>query len=298
MTTDNLDFLNLNSLRNYPLKEGVTREDTLGVFTIPNDFLVDLELGASYDVSKRYYISKIANLVDVISIEVSDNSDVLVGTFNITTISHNQYDRYYMTPTTAYVGAVGVITVDNLNSILNLPSGSYLFTLATSEVEMRTITPALKGINRLIFINADGETFALTGDVEIEARTNFKFKHGTGNRIILDAGENLGLNTDCEDQLKCIKTINGIPPDSDGNFTLDFSDCASLTPIPANTGLLLDDVCCKPCVGCNDIATLTDRVTLTESTLLELRQYYSSLELLYQEFKTTVTYTCACPPSS
>lgn len=298
MAYDNLDFLNLNSLRNYPIKEGVSRMDTLGVFTIPNDFIVDLQLAASNDPTKVFYISKLSNLEDVVAIELSDGSNVLVGTFLIVVATHTKYKQYEITPTEEYEGANGVVTINSLTSLQSGPSGVYYFTQATAVLEMRTTVPALKGLTRLLFINASGETFALTGDVEIEARTNLRFKNGTGNRVILDAGEGIGLNNQCAELAGCIRTINGIPPDEEGNFTFDFSDCAQLTPIPANTGLLLEDTCCKPCVGCNDIEELTERLMQAENSLIQLRDYYNSLELLYQQFKTTATYTCDCPPSS
>lgn len=272
--------------------------DSLGVFTLPNDLIVDLQLAASNDAANSYYISKLSNLEATVAIEISDQDNVLVGTFSIPVSAHTKYKTYELVPTDEYVGATGSIVINVLDSLREGPSGTYYFSADTTTLEMRTATPALKGLTRLLFINASGETFALTGDVEIEARTNVRFKNGTGNRVILDAGEGLGLNTLCEEQAACIKTINGIPPDEDGNFTLDVSDCASLTPIPANTGLILEDSCCKPCVGCNDIEELTERLMEAENVLIQLRDYYASLELLYQQFKVTSTYTCDCPPSS
>ncbi len=294
---DNLDFLNANSLRNYPLKEGVSRISSDLAFTIPTDFAVDFQLAASYDPSRRFYLSRLSNFDDTIIIEVSDASDVLAGTFTIVAANHWQYKDYYFVPASAYTGANGLLTINSLASINKQPSGVFTFTLTTTEFETRTIIPSIKGINRITFANTTGDAYTLTGDVVIEARTNLRFKVGDEpNKIILDAGNGLGLNTICEDPLRCIKTINGIPPDNDGNFTLDFSDCATLTPIPANTGLLLEDICCKPCVGCNDIEELTNRLMEAETALITLRQYYSDLLSLFTDFKTTVTYTCDCPP--
>lgn len=186
------------------------------------------------------------------------------------------------------------MTVGNIETIAYQPNGNFTFAASRTEFETRTIIPSLQGINRLIFKNADGSSFALTGDIELVARTNLRFSDQGGNRVILDAGENIGLNTDCTDLLPCIKTVNGVGPDEEGNFTLDFSDCATLTPIPANTGLLLQDICCKPCTGCGDIEELTNRLTITETQLIALKDYYQSLSTLFENFKTTVTYTCNC----
>lgn len=295
---DTLDFLNLNALRNFPIKEGLSRTDVDGVFIIPNNFLVDAQLGVTYNPARSFYISSIANLDDEITVIISDDEDTQVGSFVIDTQTHTRYNTYELIPSVDYVGGTGVITVGALEGMSSSATGTFTFTADTATLEMRVSIPALRGINRMIFINADGSEFALTGDVEIEARTNLRFKAGIGNRVILDAGEDLGLNTVCDELQACIKTINGIPPDEDGNFTLDFSDCATLTPIPANTGLMLEDTCCQPCVGCNDIAELTQRVMVAENALIQLRNYYTNLDVLYNQFKTTVTYSCDCPPST
>ncbi len=298
-SVDNLDFLNANSLRAYPIKESSTLVSVDGALSIPNDFIVDFQLAATFDPSTRFYISRIANF-DVISIEVSDQSSVLVGTFTIDTANHWQYKDYYLTPSAAYIGATGLMTLTGLKGIDSCPSGIYDFTFAATEFEPRTIIPSLRGINRITFANTAGNSYTLTGDIVVEARTNIRFKLADGftNKIIVDAGEGLGLNTICSAPTKCIKTINGIPPDDQANFTLDFSDCATLTPIPANTGLILEDICCKPCVGCTDIEQLTNRVMSTETSLVTLQQYYTDLSNLLTNFKTTQTYTCDCPPES
>lgn len=292
----NLDYLNLNSLRAFPIKETVSRQDTQSAFTIPNNLIVDLELSVSHDPEVYGYISKIFNLSDYISIEISDNSNVLIGTFVITASEHTRFKKYFLVSSNDYVRATGVITIDSLLGIKDQPDGAFTFTLANTELEMRSFIPGQKGINRIKFINASGSSFYRSGDITIIARSNIRFKAGEGDSIIIDVGDGLGLNTDCAAERACIQTINGIPPDENHNFTLDFSDCAQLTPIPANTGLLLEDNCCRPCVGCNDIEELTTRLMGAENLLLQLRDYYQSLNTLYQEFKTTVSYTCSCPP--
>lgn len=292
---DNLDFLNLNSLRNYPIREGLSRISIDGGMTIPNDLIVELQLAATYDPSRRFYISKLSNFDTEITVQVSDYSGVIAGVFVIDVATHTDYKEYYLTPTDAYVGATGIMTVFSLQNIQQTPTGNFIFVPETTEFEARTSIPALKGINRLIFKTAAGKTFAATGDIEILARTNVRFSQEplTG-MVIVDAAEGIGLNTDCGSLYPCIKTINGISPDSEGNFTLDFSDCASLTPIPAGTGLLLEDVCCKPCQGCSDIAELTTRLSSLESQLLSLRNYYEGLNNLFAQYKTTVDFVCDC----
>lgn len=292
---ESLDYLNQNSLINYPIKEGCSRLDSTGVFTIPTTFIVDAKLAVSSNLARRYYISKVSNFSSEIGIDLSDDTGALIGSFVITVSSHSKYKTYQMTATPTYEGAAALLVIGALTDLANAPSGVYNFALSSAELEPRVSVPTKEAVTRITFRNPDGTTYSLSGDVIIDARVNLRFKAGVGNRVILDAGEGLGLNTLCDNVARAIKTINGIQPDEDGNFTLDTADCALLTPIPANTGLILEDTCCKPCMGCNDIEELTTRLMTLETNLLALRDFYSNLDNRYNEFKTITEYTCDCP---
>lgn len=291
---ENLEFLNLNTVRNYPIKEGVSRMSVEGV-TLPNDVLVDCVICTAATVSTRFYISKIINLTDHMSVDISDDSDVLVGNFVVPADTHTLYDSYPLLPGSSYAGANGRVTIGSLDNLRSLYFGTLTFTLATAELESRVSIPALTGVSRVTFVNADGTTFSVTGDVVFNARTNLRFVLDSGT-VRIDAGDGLGLNSSCAPEDLPIKTINGVSPDAGGNFTLDTDDhgCAAFTVLPSNDGLLLNDTCCRPCVGCDEIGTLTDRLITLESDLLKIRDYYSELLQAFTAFKTSVSLTCAC----
>lgn len=294
-SVNNLDFLNLNTLRNYPIKEGKSRISSDGILTIPDDFMADLTLSATSDVTRRFYVSKLSNFLDSITVEVSDNLGTIAGNFSIISASHVPYKEYYFIPTASYTGANGKLVVARLDSLQMLPKGIFPFTISTAEFEPRTIVPSVGTVNRVTFNNFNGSSYTLTGDVKIEARTNVRFKYDAeSNSVIIDAGEDLGLNKVCANTTPCIKTINGIEPDEDGNFTLDYTDCITISPLSAGNGLVLEDNCCKPCAGCEDIAALTDRLTALESELLKLRDLYSNLLTTYENFQTAVNTICEC----
>lgn len=299
MAFDNLDFLNCNTLRNYPIKEGVSKTDNDGVFTIPDDFIVDFSLSASSDIAARFFISKIINLEESITVEVSDTDNVPVGAFIVDVASHILYKTYYLVENFGYVGANGKITIGSLSSIGLAPTGTYLFTVGTAELETRTIIPSMATVSRLTFINADGTSVALTGNVKIAARNNLKFVQGTTNTsndtVVIDVGNGLGLNTPCDSNKPCIKTINNIEPDNTGNFTILTADCASIAPLSGGNGLMLSDTCCKPCMGCDEVSSLTDRVVQIETDILKLRDHYTSLQSLITEFTTLMNFSCPCP---
>lgn len=293
---ENLEYLNLNSFRSYPIKEGMSRTSVDNLFVIPNDLIVDCVLSASSDVTKRFYISRVSSLISQVIIDISDSSDTFVGNFVIDVASHTLYQQYNLLPGNLYSGANGRLVVGSLTNLQQQPSGIFLFTLATAELEARVSVPTQSGISQVTFKNISGDEFSVTGNVNIQARVNLKFTYEAGtNTVWVDAGEDLGLNRLCTAEEIPITTINGVSPDEYGNFILDFSDCLTITVLPSNDGLLLNDVCCKPCIGCEEIGTLTDRVVALETDLLTLRTYYVDLNQMYENFRTVVTFTCECP---
>lgn len=301
---DNLEFLNLNSLRAYPLKEGTTRKSTDTFFLIPDSFISDASFAVDSVITTKLYITKLVNNNDNISIEIAKDvagSPVSIGNFSVNVIDHTRYKEYYLMPNSSYPLANGKLCINDLTDIKGLPSGTFTFNLAATEFETRTIIPSVSNISKFKFLNDDGtEVVSLSGTVIIQARTNLKFSkeeviiNGVNvTRIVLDAGSGIGLNKDCPNDLPCIKTINGIPPTNVGNFTIEGKDCSGITTAAAV--LTLNETCCKPCVGCDEVGTLTERLISIESDLLKLKDYYIQLNLLSQQLHGLVGFSCDCP---
>lgn len=294
---ENLDFLNANTVRNFPIREGLSRLDTSAAFAIPEDFLVDLILSVSSDPAVRVYISRIVNMPDEIEVEFSlYGTTNQIGVVSLAPNAHNRYDTYYMVPSSLYAAATGKMVVGEVTTITTLPYGTFTFDQAATEVEARTVVPGLATVSRFVFRNADGTSFSVTGNVTLVAQANTKFRFINSTTVAIDAGDGLGLNAPCEDDRPCLKTINNIPPDVSGNFTLTTSDCARFTNLASGTlkGLNLADSCCKPCLSCNEIGDLTQRLTQLESDLIALRTHYNNVSLLTQQFGQLSSASCEC----
>ena len=294
---ENLDFLNANTIRNFPIREGLSRTDTSGAFTIPDDFMVDLLLSVSSDPATRVYISRIVNIPDEIEIEFAlYGSATQIGVVSLNPAGHSRYTTYYMAASSNYAAATGKLVVGEISTITTLPYGTFTFDQTATEVEARTVVPGLATVSRFVFRNADGTSFSVTGDVTIVAQTNTRFRLVDSVTVAVDAGEGLGLNAPCADDRPCLKTINNIPPDEAGNFTLTTSDCAKFTNLASGTlkGLNLADSCCKPCLSCNEIGDLTQRLTQLESDLIALRTHYNNVSLLTQQFGQLSSASCEC----
>jgi hypothetical protein len=298
-----LDFLNANSQREFPLKEGVNRTSMDGLLVLPDDFLVDLLLSVSAGPDLRAYVSRIVNLPGTVQVEISAVSATapapLIGRFLVQAATHVRYAAYPLVPGDGFAGAAGKLVVDSLAGLQQLAIGDHVFAPEATELEMRTVIPLPPQVNRLVFRNADGTEFSLTGNVVLQAGVNLRFRSvadASGRpSAVLDAGEGLGLNSPCADDRPAIKTINGVGPDPDGKFWFTASNCAQLTPVSGlRPGLHLADTCCQPCLGCTEVGELTQRVMQLESDLVSLRDNYQQIDLAARQVTALAGSDCAC----
>jgi hypothetical protein len=291
---DNLDYLNLNSLRNYPVRDELSRIDTTGLYQIPNDFIVEFSLAASNSASDRFFISSIYNKLTNFIVEVSDQNNVVVGSFTVSTSGFTEYKTYTMTTASGiYSSANGRLTIGSLDNISTTPAGFYTFDITATEFEPKTIIPSLLGVNSLTFTDNTGVSYTVSGNVNIIARSNLSFSYDSGtNTLTLDAGNGLGLNTNCP-AINYITSINGVTPDDSGNISILPLGCISLSTPAANT-LKISDNCCTPCSGCDELAELTSRLTQLESKYLEMKNSITSLNAELNGYLTTTNANCAC----
>lgn len=293
---DSLDWSALNSLRRYPIREGASAQSENEYFSIPDTLITDFSLSASSSVEDRFYISRIFNKLTSVSIEISDWGGAVVGTFEAFA-STVKDEVYYLNATSNYVGANGKITIGTLDDLINQPIGHFRFAPTATELEPRTIYPGIRGIDRIVFKdfkNPDG--YYLTGNVAVISRDNLKFSldPNDANGVVLDVGDNLGLNKECT-VTNCVKSINGVRPDpTNGNISLLGVDC--LTVINnAEYSLQIEDTCCSPCVGCNDLEQLTERLTSLENKFILLSNNYVNVNTQLGTYLNTVNADCACP---
>lgn len=292
MWIDSLDWATVNSLRRYPIREGSSIISNNGLFEIPDSLIVDFTLCASSDVTSRYYISKIFNKLSEISIEISDFSQTIVGSFDINKTAHTQDKDYYMTPTNNYVGANGKITIGKLDDLTTQPVGLFSFSTEATEFEPRTIVPGLVGLSRMTFVDSSNAQFSMTDTVTIASRSNLLFSYPGGDKVVLDAGDNLGLSKVCSSSVP-IQSINGVIPDADGNINLIGLNCLKISNSSQYT-LDVTDTCCTPCSGCEDLETLTTRLTSLENKFLDLKTSYNNVNSQLSTYLSTINSNCAC----
>lgn len=284
----NVEWLNQNANRNYPVSEEATAKDVSGTFTLPPNLIVDLvwPVHASMDVqTDRFYLKSIAVFGVGITIVLGywkdgDLEGKAIGSISVTRDTHTLNQSYFIAGVGDFYDSVGKIAIGSLDEVLNT-AGYYNFDLAGGRLESTVMRPNLRGVTSLVIVNGEDRGDPMQGDIELIAGTNFRLvpilNPGENPKIRFDAISGAGLTQtcDCSDKLPQdappIKTINGIPADANGNFNLSGDECLLFTGI--TNGIEATDQCSQSCCGCKEldkIVTDLEQLTLQVSTLNNL----------------------------
>lgn len=265
----NIEWLNANSQRSYPLTILATKLDKTGTVTIPDSFIVELyfPVHAGLDVQPdKFFLSGLGIFTTGYNVTISyddgSSSPPVVGVVNIATDSHTPNLSYDLPGSGDFSDSIGTITIGSLDDISAQPPGQYTFSPAGGQLEPDAIRPMIIGIQSITLVNGNDRSTPLYGDIELIAGTNIRLStsllSGHNPTIVISAvsGEGLNANCECVDDTTgpCIKTINGIQPKSDGDFVLAGNSCVQLTEV--DNGLTIKDSCSSPCCGCTELDAL------------------------------------------
>ena len=266
--TWNVEWLNQNSQRNYPLSEGVNRKDVTGTFELPLDLILDLvwPVQAAADVqTDRFYVYSVTAFGEGVTVTlgyhiVGQLEGTPIGSVSVAAATHQENQAYFISGIGDFYDSIGKITIGRLDNILT-SGGLYNFSLDNSRLEPTVVRPNLRGVSAMILVNNEDRSDPIHGDVELVAGTNVRLvpspNPGGNPQIRIDAIQGAGLNQecDCSDQLPedapCVRTINGIPPDDAGNFTFLGDECITLEGV--DNGIQMKDACSQACCGCEEL---------------------------------------------
>lgn len=266
----NPEFLALNAARNYPLADDATCVDQSGLFTLPNDFIValDLPVSAGMDVDpSKFYVMVVGAYASGYSLVVgydSTSGPVAVATAQFPRVAQGVNTTYTLGGLAPFDDTVGKVTVGRFDSIDLQPTGVYNFSPDAGRLDAGAARLQLRGVSGLVLINGGARSARIYGDIELIAGTNIQLvpvlNAGQNPQVIINAVSGEGTVSDCVCEgdaasLPCITRINGVPPTQAGDFTLTGDDCLSFSAV--TNGLRLSDGCSAPCCGCSELETIT-----------------------------------------
>lgn len=282
----NVDWLNANSQRKYPLSEDATLVDTSNSFTLPNDFIVDMILPVHADNTvdpTLFHVAAVSIFGTGVSLALGYNGTI-IGSVAIDGGTFTPNQTYVINCTGLFYDTVGKIVIGSLNTVFQ-SAGAFSFTVAQARLVPTVVKPDIRGVNS-IQVNSNGNLSApLQDDFVFQAGTNMLINvlpgvGGEPDKVVFSAidGSQFSQGCDCDANtaLPCIKTINGIPPNNSGDFTLLGDDCLLLDGI-AN-GVKLTDQCAKPCCGCTELNIIQQTMEFMVSQVTSLENLASQLQ--------------------
>lgn len=298
----NVQWLNQNSQRAYPLTEAATKRDKTDTIGLPTSFIVALyfPVHAGLNVEpQKFFIKELGVFPTGYNVALGYDDGTAdpptVGSVNIATSTHTENRSYAVAGVDDFDDSVGKIVIGSLDEISSVPPGLYEFTASGGALETDAIRPMLRGISSITVVSSVGDrSDPLYGHVELVAGNNMRITAsqvgGQDPKITFSAIEGEGLNEECiceeESEGPCIRTINGIPPLPDGNFRLIGDDCINITPI--DNGLKLEDTCSEPCCGCEELQAIEGQIDRFADGVFTLQSFINRLGAEVAQFHTVV----------
>lgn len=289
-STWNLQWLNHNSQRAYPLYEGATRTDQTGSFKIPDSLILSLYLPvhAGLDVQPdKFFVRSVAIFAVGLNVSIGYDDGTadppLVATAVIPFSTHKEYQSYAMPGAGDFDDTIGKIVIGATTDLASLPPGQYLFTPDSGRLDSDCVRPMIRGISSITLVNSTERSSRLYGDIELVAGSNMRLTPqtvGGQQQIRFDAISGEGLNDECvcdgDVDAPCIKTINGIGPTPAGDFTILGSNC--IDPQDLANGIKFVDTCSDPCCGCAELEAVTRDLEKFGESATTLNNYLTRLE--------------------
>jgi len=300
--TWNLEWLNHNSQRGYPLAEDATKVDTSGNFTLPDDFIVGLYLpiqGTMNVDPSLFFLRSISIFSTGYNISIayhnSDADPTIVTSTNIAKSTHEENNSYALAGINEFDDTVGKIVIGSISTLEDVGEAQYLFDYDDGKLDSDVVRPMIRGISSIVLINGTEESERIYGDIELQAGTNIRLTPillaGEDPTIRIDAIEGEGVVDDCvcEEEPPTgpgIRRINGVPPTTSGDFTLLGDDCLAIEPI--SFGLQLKDICSDPCCGCEELEVIVGDLERFGEAATTLQNFVNRLEAEVAQFHAVV----------
>lgn len=300
--TINVEWLNGNALRAYPIKEDSSRipvdvsGNSLDGVVLPDYLIVDFILTMPGISSTTVYLAQLGLIGNLITMVLKDASDIQVGTVSVDLSAHVTNQGYAISGMGTYEDIIGRIVLGDVTNLSNdLADGLYNFTLNTAPFELSTVRPMLRGIRSLRIEEQSTESDYIFGHVKLLAGRNIQLTYLPAyNAIRIDAIDGTGFTEDCDcpDEIgktNIVRTINGIPLE-DVEIVGD-GQCTEVT-VNGNT-INIADICSTPCCGCPELEAITQQLNVLEASIARLESFANQLNERIQSFVTNYILTIA-----
>lgn len=287
------DWLNSNSLRNYPLSQG-NNSDSVGN-PIPDSLLLDMKLFVPYlsgIYPNNFFISRMTVYPAGIIIEIGYSSaTLLLNSIAVSTpIPFVEEGDIYTASIRGVVDGLydfsqidGVVVAGSTVSISN-KQGSYAYTVGSTRLESTVVCMGPRRISGIRVLRSGSMSSLMSGQITLSSGTNHSIGVGintNNSTLTFNALDGTGLQEDCECSNAvalnpCIRTINGTGVDSSGDYSIKGGTCVAVTS--SNGEITISDTCATPSCGCSELQSVADDSLTLKTQLSILATQISNLE--------------------
>lgn len=296
----NLEFLNHNAQRRYPLAVDATAKDQSGQFVLPDDVLLELDLPVHVSTDTqpdRFFLWQVGAFESgysfLVGYQPPTGDPVPVASALVPRTVHTPYRVYALAGIEPYDDTLGKIVVGRLDTLDMQPAGLWTFDLAGGRLDPDAVRPVPRGVSALVLVNGRSRSRPLRGHIELIAGRNVRLtpvRTATSSAIRIDAASDATLTeecvcTDAAEPGPPIRSINGVRPDATGNIDLVAGECVSI--VAETHGLRITDTCSRPCCGCEelevitrDLKRLSEQAAGAQAFLNELREAVTAFDTI------------------
>lgn len=280
------EWLNSNSLRNYPLSQLATQQANNSSFELPDELFVDMKLAVPYIAGLKpsgFYISSITVYPQGFIFELGYDGEFQAPSIAVS--SPIAFSGFTQNTSVGIKGisssspydfsqVSGVAVIGDVSKIQGAV-GTLTFNLAATRLESTVVSFGLKRISGIRVINSGFTTPVLAGQISLQSGSNHSIAVTSSpdySALRLNAIDGGGLEETCDcndiELSPCIRTINNLRGDAQGNIAIVGGDCVSV--VTNSDGISISDTCAKPCCGCNELQVVVTDTENLNNRLTEL----------------------------
>lgn len=298
----NLQWLNHNSQRSYPVAEWASKQCSLDSgIKLPDDFLlaVSMSVHTGHQVNvDGFFIKSVTVIPSGCSIVIgyyNGSSSVDAAITHVTSLS--EQTSYALTGLGDFDDTTGYVAINPKSQLLQSAGGYYTFTHSATALEPDCIRPMLRGISSFQVSSNGFLSDKIYGDIILKAGTNMSLQVTQSandvTTITFNAIDSSGFSETCpceiDETMTPVTSINGVIADEHGNINVSGTECVSIT----TSGNIVNvaDTCAQPCCGCAELNALTEEIAKFESGRQTLENFISRLGTVVEQLQISALNT-------
>ncbi len=299
-SVENIEWLNQNLLRAYPVREDADVTPLLSGsvkaagLRLPTCLVTDFSFTLAFDAVADGTVPSltgVAHAADGFSFEIS-LGDVVLATLSASISGHEINKAYRLVGSGDNADCGGWIVLGDLErAAKELPEGVYSFTAGQVPFEVSTLRMAPRGVRSVTAVGKYGlRTYApLYGNVKIIAGSDMTVRNDAPrNAIWLQAESGTGYErtAPCKCGSAAVQNVRSINGMSVANVQIvGDGTCVTVDTDTTTKAITVSDACSTPCCGCSELNFVESAVATVSKSIDTLTSYAEALRARVEELQ-------------